>query len=322
MKKEKTKAVIKEENKEVQTTIIEIEQGEKENPFNEVIEKERHGLFALYRKTSRFNTILMVLVVSIFIAAFLIMGQEGWGPIVAWILIGATLVGLVVYYVFTRKLYPNASKNYFQVFWKATNDYVFSSKDFKNCKIDTNEKYVLSDVISDRVYTGVIDTASRNIVHGEYKKHTFELGELAFYKAGAKKGMREVIFVGRHLSLTNDYHFEGRYIINIKGEKKLDLPNDVSDLKELITLNNFTVYGPEGADPEKDLGKDLIENLKTIECVGCLLNVNIVFWAGHTAAYISYDDDIVAIPFEKELNVSSYEQYKKNIRDLFKILVD
>lgn len=327
MKKEKKVETVQEEivEEDIKTNndssnIIEITQGEKENPFTEVIEKERHGLFALYRKTSRFNTIIMIVVVATFIASFIMMSQPVWGMPVCWSLIGVTLIGLVIYYIFTRKLYPKASKNYFEVFWKATNEFIFSSKDFSECKIDTTERYVLPEVIADKVYKDVIDTASRNIVHGKYKNEDFTFGELAFYKPGMKKRSREVIFVGRHLAIKNNFKFEGRYIVNIRGEKPTDLPNDIEDLKELVSQNLFVIYGPEGGNPEKDLGKDLIENLKSIECKGCLLNVNIVFWAGRTAAYISYDDDIVAIPFEKEIQVSSYEYLKKNVHDLFEIL--
>ena len=72
---------------------------------------------------------------------------------------------------------------------------------------------------------------------------------------------------------------------------------------------------------ERDLGKDLIENLKSIECVGSLLNVNIVLWAGHTAVYLSYDDAIVAIPFDKAIQPESYHQLKKNITDVLEILL-
>ena len=129
------------------------------------------------------------------------------------------------------------------------------------------------------------------------------------------------MFVGKYLSTGNKLHFEDRYIINIKGEKDTDLPTDKDDLVELINQNRFVVYGKEGANPEKDLGKDLLDNLKSIDCTGALLNVNVVLWAGHTACYLSYDDSIVAIPFDKEIDTKSYAQLKKNISEVLEILV-
>ena len=175
--------------------------------------------------------------------------------------------------------------------------------------------------MADRCYKDVIDCVSRNIVSGKYKEVEFECGELAYYKAGARKHNKEVVFVGKYLSTGNKLHFEDRYIINIKGEKDTDLPTDKDDLVELINQNRFVVYGKEGANPEKDLGKDLLDNLKSIDCTGALLNVNVVLWAGHTACYLSYDDSIVAIPFDKEIDTKSYAQLKKNISEVLEILV-
>jgi len=312
--KKQKKALIEE------TQIMVLSKEKKEVPFNETIEKERKSLFSLYKKTSRTSTILMFVVVVVFIGAFIMYSQPVWGQPVCWTLIGLTLAALIAYFVFTKNLYPNASKKYFSVFWKETNEYIFNAPEFADCKIDQKERYVLPEVLCDRVYKNVIDSASRNIVHGLYKNKGFTFGELAYYIPGEKRNSRNVLFVGRHLDIQNDFHFEGRYIVNIKGEKDLDLPNDIEDLTQLISQNRFIVYGPENANAEKDLGKELLNNLKAIECSGSLVNVNIVFWAGHTAVYLSYDDAIAAIPFEKEIDVKAYEQLRKNTLTIFEIL--
>ena len=129
------------------------------------------------------------------------------------------------------------------------------------------------------------------------------------------------MFVGRHLALENNLVIEGRYLINIKrADKAFDSATDVEDLVPVVENNLFTIYGPEGSNPEKDLGKELINNLKAIECKGSLLNVNIVFWHKRTACYLSYDDSIVAIPFEQPINAEAYASLKKNIADIFEIL--
>ena len=70
------------------------------------------------------------------------------------------------------------------------------------------------------------------------------------------------------------------------------------------------------------MGKDVVSNLLSLDCSGALLNVNIVVWAGHTAAYLSYDDSIVAIPLDKKLNSASYQQLKKNIFDILEIMLE
>lgn len=314
-KKERAKVKPEETN-----PIIVLTKSNEEVPLFETVEKEREGLFSLYKKTSRMSTFMMIAVVIIFVVAFICLGQPGWGQYVCWTLVGATVVGMIVYFIFTKNLYPNASKKYFSTFWEVSNNYLFNSPEFTDCQIDTKERYVLPDIICEKIYKDVIDSASRNIVKGKYKGKGFVFGELAFYRAGAKRGSKDVVFVGRHLSVTNDYHFEGRYIVNIRGEKEIDLPTDIDDLKELEKNNKFIIYGPENGNPQKDLGKDLLNNLKSIECTGSFLNANFVFWAGHTAAYLSYDDQIVAIPFDKPLDMPAYMSLRKNIKDVFEIL--
>lgn len=301
--------------------IIVLSKEEPEKPFDEVVEEGRKNIFKVYRTTSTRNNIIMVLVVAIFIGAFIAITRGTIGQIIGWVLVGVTIAGLVTYYLLTRNLYPNTSKKYFMTFWKSTNDYLFNQEKFEDCRIDSTERYQLADIVADRVYKDAIDIASRNIVRGNYNGKTFAFGELALYKAGAKKRSREVIFVGRHLSFNNDLVIEGRYVVNIrKADKPFDVANDIDDLVPLIETNLFTVYGSEGSNPEKDLGKDLLNNLKSIECKEPLLNVNIVFWHKRTACYLSYDDSIVAIPFEHPINPAAYASLKKNIADIFAIL--
>ena len=93
-------------------------------------------------------------------------------------------------------------------------------------------------------------------------------------------------------------------------------------MRVLKEQNNFAIYGKEGANFTKDLGKEVINNLMSIDVKDSLLNVNIVVWAGHTAAYLSYDDSIVAIPLDKKLNSAAYQQLKKNIYDILDILLE
>ena len=42
-------------------------------------------------------------------------------------------------------------------------------------------------------------------------------------------------------------------------------------------------------------------------------------WAGHTAAYASYNDDVMSIPFDKSFSREANEKFRAN---LFEILSD
>ena len=125
--------------------------------------------------------------------------------------------------------------------------------------------------------------------------------------------MKAVAFIGKYLELQNTLHFEGRYILNFRAEKPNDLPTDIDDLVELNNAENFVVYGPEGSDYTKDIPAKFIAELKKIKVAGNLLNLNVVLWAGHTGVYLSYDDPVVALPFDKPFDVEPQNAFKNDL---------
>ena len=310
------------EQKEENPNIIELSREEPERPFYEITEEERRKLFKVYKSTSIRNNIIMFVVLAAFVGAFIAITRGEIGQIIGWVLIGVTVAGLVTYYLITRNSYPKASKTYFYTFWKYSNEYLFNQEGFKDCKIDQTEKYEMAELLADRVYKDTTDIASRNIVRGLYNDKPFKFGEAALYRPGAKRNSKDVMFVGRHLSAENKLEFAGRYIVNIKrAEKPLDLPTDIDDLIVLLDEGTFIIYGEEGRDYKKDLGEELVKALKELPLEEGLININIAFWQGRTACYLSYEDSIVAMPFQNEINLKAYESEKKDIERLFNLLV-
>ena len=293
-------------------------------PFEEAVEKERKNIFVVYKKANRKNTIIMIGMGLVFMASIILfVNFPGWGQITGGVLIGAALIFLVVNFILTKDLFPNTTKKYIKFFLTESDNYIFDIPDVHDQKLYFEKRYKMDDVLSDRVYADAADIVSRNLVSATYKEKPFECGELAIYKARQGRGAKPVSFVGRYLSLENKMHFKDRYIIQIKSaERVVDEPTDIKDLVVLSEQNNFVIYGPEGADYERDLGKELIDNLKSIECIGALVNVNAVFWAGHTAIYMSYDDSVAAIPFDKPIVVESYQQVRNNLRAILEIVAE
>lgn len=303
--------------------VIELNENKTLDQFSSEIEQRRDEFYTTFSKQRKMSN-LLIPIVGLVMAASLVLFMAvsaNWGKIVGGVIIGVTLVGMVVFYIITKNKLPNKSQEYLRSFAICSNNYLVSKNDVKDARLLFKKRYAINDFLPDRVYKDVVDIASRNIVEFKYKDHNVQMGEAALYKAGNKKNRKELLFVGRYLSFANDLHFEDRYIINIKRKESVDLPNDFEDLKILKEQNNFSIYGKDGANFTKDLGKDVINNLMSIDCKDSLLNVNIVIWAGHTAAYLSYDDSIVSIPLDKKLNAASYQQLKKNLFDILEILL-
>ena len=74
------------------------------------------------------------------------------------------------------------------------------------------------------------------------------------------------------------------------------------------------VYGPEGTSYHSVIKNNVLSQLRKVEIAGHLLNLNVSFWGGHTAVYLSYDDAIMSVPFDKPLDKAGFE---KSFEDLF-----
>ncbi len=323
---QEVKSPLKEEEKlsmDESLGLIKLEENVSLDAFAKKVEESRSEFYKAYSKQRKLSNILMPVVGLLMAGCFvlLMVVRELWAYVVGGSVMGATLVGMFIFYIVTRKKLPDLSRKYLESFAVASNSYVSSINGASNQRLYFKKRYSVADFIPDRVYKDIVDIASRNVVMFDYKEHSVEMGEVALYKQGEKRHQKQLLFVGRHLSFVNDYHFEDRYIIRISGKDNVDAPTDIEDLVVLKEQNKFSIYGKDGAKFEKDLGKDVINNLMSIECGSSLLNVNIVLWAGRTSIYFSYDDAIVSIPLEKEVKKEAYKLLKKNVTDALEILV-
>ena len=327
---------IKEEQKEEQQAEQQVEEAKKEldklpggepiekpvkdaADYGEVIEAARLDFQKKFKSSRRNSYIMMGAVMAVAVASVVFISLQGMAfKIAGWALIGTALVGMLVYYILTRNNMPNATKRYIALVNKELNVRNFKDTKYVDVTIDKNEKIEMSDPISDSIYLNLNNIASRNVINGKFKGRSFKVGDLGLYSGTGRN--RVSAFVGKYTSLPNDAHFEGRYIINIKSDKPVDLPSDITDLKPLVEEDKFIIYGPENGKVNSDLGKDFIAAVKKIKAEGCLLGLSFVIWSGHSSAYASYDDVIMTLPFEKPFKKDANEQYAENQLDIMEAL--
>ena len=252
---------------------------------------------------------MFVVLAAIVGIMFLIISNNQVLKIVGYCLAGALVVGMIVYYVLNRKKLPNKIKDYVPFVMRTLNDQIFSRQGFSEIKNDPEEKLAMDDLIGDAVYKDATGINSRNIVRGVYKGHHFLYAEAALTRPSSRKQQVPPLFVGRYISVPNQMKFDGRFIFAFKNPKSpVDLPNNIDDLVVLEDKDELTVYGLEGANYHDIIDNKILSQLKKLQIEGHLLNVNVVFWGGHTAVYLSYDDAILTVPFEKEFDKAAFEQ--------------
>ena len=290
-------------------------------PYQVAIEDARSKLFKSYSKTRRITNIVMFAIVGAIAGImFMIISNNQVLKIVGYSLAGTLLVGMIVYYILSRKLLPNRTKEYMEFVTTALRNRIFRDG-FSDLQHNPEEKWGLEDLAGDCIYKDATGINSRSIVRGVYKGHHFTYGEVALLRPSTRKQQVPPLFVGRYVTLPNDMKFDGRFVFVYRNEKEpLDAPNAVEDLVVLEEKPDFVVYGPEGADYHKIFKGDFVNALRKIKIEKHLLNINVVVWGGHSAAYISYDDVIMSFPFDKPFDYESFEQSYEDFDAVIKLL--
>ena len=310
------------EEPKIEEPKLDEEAPKEDKPYHVAIEEARKELFTSYSRTRKISNIIMFVVLAAIVGImFLIMNNN---PVLKYIGFGcggALIVGMIVYYLLTRKKFPNKTRDYISFFSNKIRERMFGGKPYENIAFDESEKFALADFASDGVYKEATNINSRNIIRGEYKGHHFTYGEVALLRPSTRKQQVPPLFVGKYVTLPNELEFEGRFVIVMQNEKQpYDLPNDIEDLKVLEEKDGLIVYGPEGADIRKVLKGTFLSELRKIKIEGRLFNVNVVVWGGHSAAYLSYDDAIMAVPFDKPFDTAGFEQSFKDVDAIIKLL--
>lgn len=302
----------------------ELEQEVSDKPYQDVIEDARKDLFKSYSKSRKISNIVMFVVVAAIVGImFLIISNNNVLKIVGYSLAGALVLGMILFYVINRKKFPNKTKEYVNLVAKELNNRAFSKQGFDEIKSDPEEKLKLDDLAGDGIYAEATGVNSRNVVRGTFKGHHFLYAEAALVRPSTRKQQVPPLFVGRYISIPNQMKHEGRVVFVFKNPKEpLDLPNAVNDLAVLEDKEDFAVYGPEGFNYHKDINNKLLSKLKDITIGGHLLNINLVLWGGHTALYISYDDTIMSVPFDKQFDYQGFEQSFDDLYACFEAITE
>ena len=316
---------IKEIEEETENSEEAIEESKEEaKSYDVLIEEARQDLYNSYGKSRKISNILMFVVVAAICGImFLIISNETVLKIIGYSLAGVLIVGMILYYVLTRKKLPTKIKEYVPFVMKTLNDRMFSNKNFADIVTKEDEKLAMDDLIGDGVYSEANAINSRNVVRGTYKGHHFLYAEAALMRPSSRKQQVPPLFVGRYISVPNQLKFDGRFIVTLKNPKQpLDLPNATTDLVALEDKEDFSVFGPDDSNFQKIVNNKVIGKLKKLKIEGHLLNVNVVFWGGHTAIYLSYDDSILSVPFDKGFDKEAFEKSLEDLLISFDVITE
>lgn len=302
-----------EEKQEVVETLI-----EETKPIDVLIEEKRVPLYKEYTTSRKVSNIMTFAILVIAIAGMvLITGQQKWMPILGWCIIAAGVIGMILFYFLSKKKFDENTKDYIAFINETLNKKAFEDKKYKNIQ-NIPEKLEVNDLASNGVYANIVRVASRNKIKGEFDGIRFTFAEAAIFKKGDKKQTPAVAaFIGKCFEATNDLKFEGNVVINISRAEPVDAPNAIEGRAKLYEQGNVCVYGDEGFNFREVIGEEFFGNFKKIEVTGHLLNLAISIWGGRTFVFMSYDDEVIAMPFDKPLNPEAFNDYVAELKKVF-----
>ena len=282
-----------------------------EKSYDTIVEEERLNIHKMNKSAETRSRICILIIVAFGVCGVIFLYQPSL-RFISWISLGIALAAIVVFSVWNKRIGRPDPRKYIYTSCIALDRFIFDHPDVKDARTNQKRKFELNEVAENGIFSNVNGVTSRNFVEGLYKNHHFLVAEAAFIKSETKT-KRKTLYIGKYLSMKNDLHFEGRYVISILNEKEIDKPNGIGDLELLNTKENMRIYGAKDSKYKNDIPLQFIEKLSKMQLNDQLLAINVVVRAGETILLASYDDDVISLPFYKPLNVPATERFKKEL---------
>lgn len=305
---------------------VKLKEYHSEKPYYEIIEEARKEVFENQKRSASRGkiSILIISILSIIGMTLAIIKdnhpEHSWLSILVWVCVGLAVASLLVFSLFNRRIDRPDYKGYVYKSYVSSNAYIFDDPRF-DVTYDNNEKFDLSDISEDGLYSVIRNIHSRNVVEGTFDGHTFKMCECGIYKDN--RGRNFVTnFVGKLIKANNDLHFQDRYVVVSNYNSGVDIPDAIGDLVTLYEKGDLRVFGKQGSNYKEDLGTKVIPLIEKLNIENDLLNATFVFWAGKTSVYLSYKDKVIMLPLKDPFVKSGYEQLKKDLAKVFDALLE
>ncbi len=232
------------------------------------------------------------------------------------------LIGIAVYFILVfaltrwqRKKMDDGVKKYLNVYSLYTESYAYDPSTYKDVTIKFEEKLDKEVVDKLEYVNDCIEIGSRNIVRYTLNGTKGYTGDVSI-KTGEKKVRKthKVGFVGKLVILPLELKQEGRILCYLKGlgdaePSKLDDVNKI-DIPELSSA--WSVYASDDS-LAKVFTPKLVKELNGLSCDSILNDVLISFNEGQLLIGLSYSDDLMVIPLEKEFDSTGFNHFRNDM---------
>lgn len=281
--------------------------------------KEEHDRLLKYNKV--LGIVLFVAMIAILIVGFI------YPDAIVYLLIGIAIYFVLVFALtrYQRRKMDESVKKYLNVYSLYTESYSYDPSVYKNVTIKFEEK-LDKEVVDKLAYVNdCIEIGSRNIVRYSLNGTSCYTGDVSI-KTGEKKVRKthRVGFVGKLVVMPYELKSEGRILCYLKGCGDAT-PNNLEDVNKIDVhdlSSSWEVYA-SNESLKQVFTSSVVKVLNAFSCDNLLNDVLISFNEGSLLIGLSYSDDLMVIPLEKDFNGAGFTHFKKDmelVADLYKAL--
>ena len=307
-----------EEAKEVET----VEETKYPHPGLQKVEDERSVFWKSYRFHNIIKTIVLFVCMAAIIASFFVFPtvikdnsklQLGLSVVVAVVFLG----GAYGYTVYVRRKFEGRMKEYFDLYFRSVNDYVFEDKVYSDVELQVPGKITLDEFNECKLYKDVVESGSRGLTTFKCKGIESSVVDCA----GSVKAEKRIkpVFVGKMLRTKASYEGEEAVYVYLKGNERALPPTNLSEVKNVLEDQKMVVYS-NYKDWKKVVNSGVIKALEGIHTDKILVDLAVSIYSGKAYIMMGYDDPLMVLPLQTEFDYKPTEIYKKDMGAVAKLI--
>ena len=282
------------------------------------IDEARKTFLDTYKKKNTLKTVVMMILLVVILAGWLVPSMiEAWknaALVIAMIDLAICLGIMGVYSYFFKKKSEVWIRDYFQTYYSHLYAYAIDGTDVSAIEGDMSMKITEEEFSACKLYKDVYKVGSR--YNASFKFHDLDCAivDCAAQVKGEK--MLQTAFVGKLLRAPNTYKGNGLYIY-VKGNKRALPPTATDGMKVLEETKKHIIWG-EDSD-RKYLTKAMKDKIFAIETNTVLVDFAISIQEGRTYFLLGYEDTLMVIPMEHQLDFNPVHEFKDNFAKFLEI---
>ena len=286
------------------------------------VEDNRVVFLKSYKLHNTFKLIVMVFcLVAIIVAWFVFPTFLGdLKGLQTGLSVGVSIValgGTYGYSLYVRKKFDRKLKDYFDLYFRAVNEFVFTDKGFSEVELQKPGKITLDEFNDCKLYKDVVEAGSRGLTSFKYNGIDMNVVDCAG-NIKAEKRMKPV-FVGKMVRAKASYKGKVPVCVYLKGNERSLPPTSVYEIKNVFEDQKIVIRS-EYKDWKKVLSAPVMKAIEAIKTNKILVDLAISIYEEKVFIMMGYDDPLMVLPLQSEFDSKPTELYKKDILAVSKLV--